>query len=161
MNSSHLAAILVAPLISAVAVTAAPVQAAGTTPFSITETVDFTGAGDNTFTATGPLCPSGTFTDDIHNFAPNSDASAAPDHSGGLKIHIRTVYTCDDGSGSFYAGKSQRIDFVENGFTATGPIQLTGGTGDYVSLRGHGVDTGTADFDEGSGVGLITGVVTS
>ena len=143
------------------AATVAPVHAAAGTAFTITETVDFSGAGHNTFTATGPLCPSGTFTDEPHNFAPNSDVSHAPDNSGGSNIHSRSVFTCDDGSGSFYARKSQRVEFVESGIAATGPIQLTGGTVAYTGLRGHGVEDGTADLVVGTGVGLVSGVVVS
>ena len=161
MKMSSVAALVLAPLTAFTATTVAPVHAAGTTPFTITETVDFTGTGVNTFTATGPLCPSGTFTDEAHNFAPNSDVSRAPDNSGGFNIHNRSVFTCDDGSGSFYARKSQRVEFVENGIVATGPIQLVGGTGAYTGLRGHGVDNGTADLVVGTGVGLISGVVVS
>ena len=43
---------------------------------------------------------------------------------------MRTVYTCEDGSGTFNALKHVFITFTENGFTShTGPIQLLGGTG--------------------------------
>lgn len=158
MHRTAIAALVACPL-AATVVVSAPVQAGGTTPFTIHEVVDFTGGGANTFTATSPLCPSGTFTDEVHNFAPNSDSSAAPDNSGGLNLQIRTVFTCDDGSGSFYALKNLRITFLEDGTTSTGPIQLMGGTGAYTRLRGHGVDNGTASFDEDFGEGLITGVL--
>lgn len=127
-------------------------QAAGTTPFTITESVDFTGAGNNTFTATGSLCPAGTFEDDVQTVAAGG---AGPDHSGGFNLVIRTVYTCADGSGSFFALKHVRITFTDTGSTNTGPIQLLGGTGDYTGLTGNGVDDGTASGD--TGVGLITG----
>jgi hypothetical protein len=131
---------------------AGPAQATATTPFTITEQVDFTGEGANTFTATGPLCPAGTFEDDVQTVAAGG---AGPDHSGGVNLVIRTVYTCGNGSGSFFALKHVRITFTDTGATNTGPIQLLGGTGSYTGLIGHGVDDGTASGD--TGVGLITG----
>jgi hypothetical protein len=132
-------------------------HAASTTPFTITESVDFTGAGDNTFTATGPLCPAGTFADDVHTQAPSGGSFNGPDHSGGFNLVIRTVYTCADGSGSFYALKHVHITFTDTGSTNTGPIQLRGGTGSYAGLTGHGVDTGTTVGD--SGIGVISGFI--
>lgn len=135
--------------------TAGAAQAAGVTPFTITESVDFTGVGANTFTATGRLCPSGTFADEVHTVAPGGGSSQGPDHSGGINLVIRTVYTCADGSGSFFALKHVHITFTDTGSTNTGPIQLLGGEGAYTRLSGHGVDNGTASGD--SGTGLISG----
>ena len=135
----------------------AAAAAAAVTPFSITEVVDFSGAGDNTFTATGALCPAGTFTDEVHNVAPNSGSARGPDHSGGINLQIDTVYTCADGTGSFAAMKSIRLTFTEDGTTSTGPIQLQGGTGTYRNLSGHGVDDGVSSGD--TGLGTITGVI--
>ena len=157
MHRIAIAALVACPL-AATVVVSAPAQA-GTTPFTIHEFVDFTGEDPNTFTATGPLCPSGTFTDEVHNAAPNSGSSVAPDHTSGLNLQIRTVFTCDDGSGSFFALKNLRLTFLEDGTTSTGPIQLMGGTGAYTGLRGHGVDNGTSSFEEESGEGVITGVL--
>jgi hypothetical protein len=127
-------------------------QAAGPVPFTITEQIAAT--GETTFTATGPLCPSGTFADDVKLFAP-SPGSTGSDSSGGFNLLIRTVYTCEDGSGTFNALKHVFITFTENGFTNTGPIQLLGGTGAYTGLSGHGVDNGTRTGD--TGVGQISG----
>lgn len=137
---------------SAAVLVPGPAPAAAPTPFTILELVDFSGAGPNTFTATGPLCPSGTFTDEVHNFAPGSGSS-----SGGLNLQIRSVYTCDDGSGTFNALKNIRITFTEDGTTNTGPILLHGGTGSYQNLSGHGVDDGVASGD--TGVGTIAGFI--
>jgi hypothetical protein len=122
-------------------------------PFTITETVDFSEGGVNTFTATGALCPSGTFEDTVETVAGH------PDTTGKFNLLIRTVYTCDDGSGSFYAQKHVFITITgDDSSTNTGPITFHGGTGDYTSLSGHGVDVGTASGDEG--VGEISGVLT-
>jgi non-ribosomal peptide synthetase component E (peptide arylation enzyme) len=130
-------------------------QAAGPVPFTITEQIN-SATNVTTFTATGPLCPSGTFADDVKVFAPNPESSGI-DSSGTLNLLIRTVYTCDDGSGTFNAVKHVFITFTENGFTNTGPIQLLGGTGDYTGLSGHGVNNGTRTGD--TGVGTISGFV--
>ena len=142
-----LALAMVAPLGAATSATAAaPV------PFTITEHVNFA-TGINTFTATAPLCPSGTFVDDVRVFAGH------PDSTGMTNLLIRTVYTCDDGSGSFFALKHVFITFVdENSFTNTGPTQLLGGTGAYAQLVGHGIDNGAAAGD--TGAGQISGFIT-
>jgi hypothetical protein len=134
---------------------AAPAQAAEPVPFTITEQLNFA-TGVFTFTATGPLCPSGTFADDVRVFAPNPESSGI-ESSGGFNLLIRTVYTCDDGSGTFNALKHVFITFSDDGFTNTGPIQLLGGTGAYAELVGHGVDNGTTSGD--TGVGQISGFV--
>jgi len=123
-------------------------------PFTITERVDFSEGGVDTFTATGALCPSGTFDDQV------AAGGGHPDTTGKFNLLIRTVYTCDDGSGSFYAQKHVFVTLNEDGSsTNTGPITLHGGTGDYATLSGHGVDSGTATAD-GLGVGNISGVLT-
>jgi hypothetical protein len=120
-------------------------------PFTITETID-ADAGVFTFTATGALCDSGTFEDQVDTFGGH------PDTTGKFNLLIRTVYTCDDGSGTFYAQKHVFITLGDEGtFTGTGPITFHGGTGDYTSLSGHGVDVGTASG--GQGVGNISGVL--
>ena len=130
--------------------TAASAHAAEPVPFTITEQVNFA-TGENTFTATGPLCPSGTFVDDPQVFAPSRPVPAP-----GLNLLIRTVYTCDDGSGSFYALKHVFLTFGDNAVTNTGPIQLLGGTGAYSQLVGHGVDNGVSTNPD-TGVGEISG----
>ena len=142
-----LALVFVAPLGAAAAA-----KAAAPVPFTITEQVNFA-TGFNTFTATGPLCPSGTFVDDVRLFAGH------PDSTGRVNLLIRTVYTCDDGSGSFFALKHVFITVVgENSITNTGPIQLLHGTGAYTDLVGHGVDIGASTGD--TGVGQISGFIT-
>jgi hypothetical protein len=133
---------------------APPAAAAPPEPFTITENIDFNSEEDPTFTATGALCPSGTFEDQVDRFAGH------PDTTGKFNLLIQTVYTCADGSGSFYAQKHVFITLNDDGSsTNTGPITLHGGTGDYATLSGHGVDNGTASAD-GIGLGEISGVLT-
>lgn len=121
-------------------------------PFTITETI-IPGAGVFAFTATGPLCPSGTFADDVSVFAPSRGNS----HSNGLNLLIHTVYTCADGSGTFNMLKHVFLTFTDTGFTGTGPVEIQGGTGAYAELSGQGVDTGARVGDQG--FGTITGTV--
>ena len=124
-------------------------------PFTITEQINFA-TGASTFTATGPLCPSGTFADDVKVFAP-SRGSPGSDSSGGFNLLIRTIYTCNDGSGTFNAVKHVFTTFTDNGFTNTGPTQLLRGAGAFTDLAGHGVDNGVTSGD--TGVGRISGFV--
>jgi hypothetical protein len=137
--------------------TAPAAHAAPPEPFTIIESIDFNSQEPPTFTTTtGPLCASGTFEDVVVS----DRVRGHPDTSGKFNLLIRTVYTCDDGSGTFDAQKHVFITLNEDGSsTNTGPITLHGGTGDYTRLSGHGVDEGTASAD-GIGVGTITGVVT-
>jgi hypothetical protein len=131
---------------------AATATAAAPQPFTITELVDFN-TGLNTFTANGPLCPSGTFVDTPKTFA------GRPDKTGKINIVVKTVYTCDDSSGTFNATKQIFLTLNDDGSSSnTGPINFHGGTGRYSKLSGHGVDNGHATA-EGIGVGQISGVI--
>jgi hypothetical protein len=135
------------------AVGAPTAAAAPPEPFTITEAVDFSEGGVDTFTATGALCLSGTFEDTVETGAGH------PDTTGKFNLLIRTVYTCADGSGSFYVQKHVFVTITgEDSSTNSGPITFHGGTGDYTSLSGHGVDVGTASGEQG--VGRISGVLT-
>jgi hypothetical protein len=137
------------------AVTAPAAHAAPPEPFRINELIDFTSEEPPTFTATGPLCATGTFEDEVVG----DRVRGHPDTTGKFNLLIRTVFTCDDGSGTFFAQKHVFITLNEDGSASnTGPITFSGGTGDYTSLSGHGVDNGTASA-EGEGVGIITGVL--
>jgi hypothetical protein len=128
-------------------------QAASPEPFTITEVVP--AGGINTFTTTGgTLCPSGTFVDTLVHDLAGSGKKPEPK----AEILVRTVYTCTDGSGVFYAQKNISAQFFLNGSsTNTGPITFHGGTGSYTDLTGHGVDNGTGL--NGNGVGDISGVL--
>lgn len=138
-------ACVVAPLLGAGAADAA------TMPFTLTEQVDFTGSTPNTFTATG-LCPSGTFVDNVGTIGGNV-------HSGRGEVLLRSVYTCADGSGTFYVLKHIFVALTPDGWTSTGEYQLLGGTGDWAGLSGHGTDTGVRVGDSGGGVatGFLVG----
>lgn len=127
-------------------------EAALPEPSTITETIDGIGR-EFTFEATGALCPTGTFEDVVESIGGN------PDTTGKLNILVRTVYTCDDGSGTFEAQKHFFITVMEDGsITNTGPITFHGGTGDYARLSGHGTLMGATDADL-QGVGNISGVL--
>jgi hypothetical protein len=128
----------------------APASAAELIPFEIIERVDFREGGVDTFTATGPLCRSGTFVDTFPKFAGSGSR---------LNLMGYATFTCSDGSGTFEMRKHVHITFNEDGsFTNTGPVQLVGGTGAYADLKGHGVDNGFSDGGN-FGRGVITGVV--
>jgi hypothetical protein len=151
MRRHVLIAAAVAAALAVMVVTAA--QAAGPVPFTIAENINGT-TGETTFTATGPLCPSGTFEDSVNVFAGSHTGA-----SGMLNLLITSVYTCADNSGTFTLLKHVFITFNETGFTNTGPVQVLGGTGAYAGFVGHGVDNGSTVFG-GNGVGNITGFVT-
>lgn len=106
-----------------------------------------------TFTAPAPLCSAGTW---IGNGA-------------GAR-----VFTCSDGSGTFTATFNGDLEHVAG---ASGPWQITLGTGKYTTLRGRGTGTidastgpnaspvvfadtwtGVADFDTVAPTGSITAV---
>jgi hypothetical protein len=98
------------------------------------------------------LCPSGTVEDTVETVA--GGRSGQPK----IELLITTVYTCDDGSGTFDMLKHVFITFNPDGsFTNTGPVQILGGTGAFADLIGHGVDNG--GFSGDIGIGEITGWV--
>jgi hypothetical protein len=137
---------------------AMPAQAAAPIPFTITQTATGaspTGGGVGTFVATPPLCPSGTWVDDVHNTGPNSPNSNSP--APRFYLLVRTVFTCDDGD-SFFV--QSHVFFTEtNGvFTNTGPSLLHGGTGAFVNLQGTGEDNGNLATATGTISGFITGL---
>lgn len=134
-------------------VVAEPAHAAAPVPFTINEQINFD-AAVFTFTATDPLCPSGTFEDDVSVVA---FAHSERARSGGFNLVIHTTYTCADGSGTLDMLKHVFITFTDDGSTSTGPVQILGGTGDYAGIAGHGVDNGTSSGP--TGVGTITGFV--
>jgi hypothetical protein len=96
------------------------------------------------------LCPSGTFAEEI-KAVDGVNVPTLPK----ADILIETVYTCDDGSGTFFAQKHVFLIINEDGTqTNTGrPITFKGGAGDYVGLSGHGVDTGSVTAEE---IGVAT-----
>jgi hypothetical protein len=151
-KTTRSAALLVAGMLAAL-LTAGPASAAAPVPFTMTDKVNFD-TGVFTFTATSPLCASGTFVDDV-----KVAAFAHSDHarSGGGNLLIRSVYTCDDGSGTFNMLKHLHITNTETGFTDTGPLEIHGGTGAYARITGHAFTTG--ETVGAIGAGTETGVV--
>ena len=125
----------------------APPASAGV-PFVIHETIDHS-TDSYTFTATGPLCPSGVFTDDV------TVAAANPAQTRVI-WRVHTTYTCDDGSGTFTALKQLVRGQYADGAWNIGSLRFTGGTGAYTGLSGHGTDVGESSAD-GHGTGTITG----
>lgn len=88
-----------------------------------------------TFTASDPLCPSGTFVDD---FVGGGGAF----QSGHVFYHgftVRKTFTCADGSGTFtILFHPQLSPATPAGCEEAGPFAVIGGTGAYTQLRGHG-----------------------
>ena len=104
---------------------------------TITTDITFPEEGEpfGTFTATEPLCPSGTFVDE---FVGGGGAFA----SGRVPYHAFTVrkhFTCADGSGTFtILFHPQFTPATPASCEEAGPFAVVGGTGEYTSLRGHG-----------------------
>ena len=92
--------------------------------------------------------------DTVHNAAPNSQNNDA--HSDRLNLLVRTVFTCDDGSGSFLVQSHVFFMITGDVVTNTGPSLLHGGTGAYVNLKGNGVDNGSSDSPQATISGFIT-----
>ena len=132
--------------------TAPAAHAAPPEPFTITENINFDAQTFEFTTTGGALCPSGTFED---QFIAQGGNDTSISHNSKFNLQFRTVYTCSDGSGSFFARKHVFLDLTDS--TNTGPISFHGGTGDYTTLSGHGVDIGRAEA--GIGVGEISGVL--
>ncbi len=107
-----------------------PTAAAATPPAPVTITVmaDFSGpVPQGTFTATAPLCPSGTFVTEPIAGGGGPVASAFT----GLQH-----FSCDDASGTFTI--QLHPQFHPPDFTDHGPWAARGGTGAYEDLRGSG-----------------------
>lgn len=130
--------------------------ASAAAPVSFTMADEVAGSADSTFTATGPLCASGTFVDDVAALAIARSAQA---RSGRAFVLIRSVYTCGDGSGTFVMLKHLTLTFTDTGFTDTGPVEILGGAGAYAGITGHGFTSGATDELSGLGGGTTIGAV--
>jgi hypothetical protein len=131
---------------------AASAQAAAPGQFTITLTgtgQSPSGGGEGTFVATAPLCPTGTWIDNVQHGAPNSMNNDA--HSGRFNLLITKVFTCDDGSGTFFDQDFVLITFPD----VTGQSVLQGGTGAYVDFQGKGADSGSFDTNQTTISGFI------
>jgi hypothetical protein len=136
------------------AFTAPAAHAAPPEPFTITENLDFDAETFEFTTTGGALCPSGTFED---QFIAQGGNDTSISHTSKVNLQFRTVYTCDDGSGTFFARKHVFLVLNEDASDNSGPISFHGGTGDYTSLSGHGVNIGHANGP--IAVGEISGVL--
>jgi len=97
-------------------------------PVTITVIADFSGpVPQGTFTATAPLCPSGTFVSEPIAGGGGLVASAFTGHQH---------FSCDDTSGTFTIQFHPQVHPPD--FTDHGPWSARGGTGAYDDLRGSG-----------------------
>ena len=115
---------------------AATPSAQGQAPTIVTD-ITFPEEGEpfGTFTASDPLCPSGTFVD---HFVGGGGAFRSGRVFFGAS-NIRKVFTCDDGSGTFTIQfHPQFTPATSAGCESSGPFAVIGGTGDYTRLRGQG-----------------------
>src|SRR5215213_4553476 len=126
-------ALLVA--VGCVALAAAP-SAQAQEPSIVTDiTFPEEGAPFGTFTASEPLCPSGTFVDEFVGGG-GSFRSGRVDYGA---TTVRKTFTCADGSGTFtILFHPQLTPATPAGCAQAGPFAVIGGTGDYAQLRGHG-----------------------
>jgi hypothetical protein len=103
---------------------------------TITTTITFPEGGEpfGAFTANEPLCPSGTFVD--------KQLGGGGAFRNGPFYHafsVRKTFTCDDGSGTFtILFHPQFNPATSTSCEEAGPFSVVGGTGDYVTLSGHG-----------------------
>jgi hypothetical protein len=139
-KSSIIIAVLTAAC-SAATVGMGSAAAATQVPFTITETnIQFFPDYDTgDFTTAGPLCPAGTFLDTYRALA---GIQGQHFQHPVQNVTVDTVYTCADGSGTFFMLKQVRLVATPPGIDNTGPVSLKGGTGSYVGLTGYGVDNG-------------------
>jgi hypothetical protein len=119
----------------AIAITAtgfcSPVQAAPPQAVTITTQVVFNPDVQGTFTATGPVCASGT----VELVREKITAGEA------FNVNAWTRFICDDNSGSFVLHVHPQFNSrPKDGFDASGPWAVwgAGGTGLYATLTGHG-----------------------
>jgi hypothetical protein len=118
-----------------IALAAAP-SAHAQAPTIVTD-ITFPEGGEpfGTFTASDPLCPSGTFVD---QFVGGGGAFNSGHVFYGAGT-VRKMFTCADGSGTFtILFHPQNTPATPAGCEQAGPFAVIGGTGDYAQLRGHG-----------------------
>jgi len=138
-------------VLAGVVAVALPTTAAATPPTQVTITVlaDFRGPiPHGTFTATSPLCTSGTFVSEPIAGGGGPVASAFT----GLQH-----FSCDDASGTFTVQFHPQIhppDFMDSG-----PWAALGGTGAYEGLRGSGDFTLVSFITPTTAVASFTGDV--
>lgn len=122
------------------------VRADAPQPVIIKTTVVFSPVAEGTFTATAPLCISGTF----RTLREVSNPSLLQGHG----FTADAEYTCDDNSGTFriqfhpQAGANYAGGTRDPAFTVAGPWSFVpGGTGRYSRMSGHGDFGVVIDFE--------------
>jgi hypothetical protein len=126
--------LLVFVALAALMLAAAPAAHAQETTITTAITFPEEGAPFGTFTATEPLCPSGTFVDEF--IGGGGDFRSGRFYSA---FTIRKVLTCDDGSGTFTIQFHPQFNpTTPESCDQAGPFAVIGGTGDYATLSGHG-----------------------
>lgn len=115
----------------------ATVQADAPRPVVIETQVVFAPLAEGTFTATAPLCTSGTFR--------TLEVVLNPSLLYGHGFTAKAEYVCDDNSGTFIiqlhpqSGANLAGGTREPVFTVAGPWSFVpGGTGRYAKISGHG-----------------------
>ena len=119
---------------------------------TIVTSIIFPGGGEEpfgTFTASDPLCPSGTFVDE-------QVGGGGAFNSGRVFYHsftVRKTFTCADASGTFtILFHPQFTPATPPDCEEAGPFAVVGGTGAYAQLRGSGdfcvFPEGDDDFTE-------------
>ena len=89
-----------------------------------------------TFTASAPLCPSGTFPDDQFVGGGGAFDNA---HVLVFAVTLRKLLTCADGTGTFTIQfHTQLTPGTAAGCHESGPFAVVDGTGAYAKLRGQG-----------------------
>jgi hypothetical protein len=112
------------------------VQAAYSQEPAIVTNITFPEEGEpfGTFTASEPLCPSGTFVDEF--------VGGGGAFRSGVFYHgqtVRKMLTCADGSGTFTILFHPNFSpATPSGCEEAGPFAVVGGTDAYAGLRGHG-----------------------
>lgn len=110
---------------------AVPVLADVPQAVTITTQVVFNPNTQGTFTATGPICATGTL---------NVVREVVAVGPAAFNVNSLTEFVCDDNSGTFFLRiHPQANSRPKDGFDLNGPWSVWGkGTGDYESLSGHG-----------------------
>ena len=123
---------------TAVAITtcssAVPALAGAPQAVTISTTVtfpDFDSMGFGTFSATGPICTTGTF---------RGVREALGIGPAAFNVNSLTEFVCDDNSGTFVIRVHPQANArPKGGFDLNGPWAIWGkGTGDYAGMSGHG-----------------------
>jgi len=129
-------ALVLLTAIGAVLLFAAPVQA--TAPADVLIQIDTTvpseGLPFGPFTATGPVCPSGTTVDVFGKSVGFASGNR-------LQILVVKQFTCADGSGTF--SLLFRVHITFEPFSDTFTWTVVDGTGAYTRLHGSGSGFGT------------------